>query len=58
MEDIKGATVSMVLSLEETEKLAKAKEKSGIKNNADLFRHLLTIYTKEGFIPPNMRDAE
>ena len=47
MTDPKTATVSMVLNVEETKQLLVAKEKTGIKNSSDLFRFLLTQYTKD-----------
>jgi hypothetical protein len=46
MEEEKPTTISMVLSLEETERLSKAKKKTGIKNSSDLFRFLLKHYAE------------
>lgn len=43
---------------QEIENFEEAKEKSGIRSNAELVRHLIKLYTSKVFVPPIMRETK
>lgn len=44
------------LTGQEIDNFEEAKERSGIRSNAELVRFLIKAYTNKDFIPPRMRE--
>jgi len=58
MPDEKEMFLNVRLIGQEIDSFEAAKEKSGIRSNAELIRHLIKLYTAKGFVAPAMRDGE
>lgn len=58
MSEEKEMFLNVRLIGQEIENFEEAKEKSGIRSNAELIRFLIKLYTSKSFVHPTMRGSE